>query len=101
MRMLPFDPIYRYMKANMEPVTIRSGNPYNTKRMCAYWGVDAGAFYRWRRRGELQVMTADQICVNLLGVHPSVVYGEQWWTIPDVRDDNGYRHTYKRFAEAG
>ena len=49
---------------------------------------------RWARvrlanakvRGFISAYTADEVCINLLGVHPCMVWGEAWW-LPVAADE--------------
>jgi hypothetical protein len=34
---------------------------------------------RWRRNGTLPISSADVICCDVLGVHPTAVYGMAWY----------------------
>jgi len=39
---------------------------------------------RWKRKG-LPIYTADKIACHI-GVHPSHIWGEEWWTASDLEN---------------
>lgn len=50
----------------------------------AMLGINAGTLQKWRN-GETQqglhYARADRIACNALGVHPTAIWGEQWWRV--------------------
>lgn len=43
-----------------------------------------GVIQRWKRKG-LSIYTADKIACHI-GVHPSHIWGEEWWTAGDLEN---------------
>jgi len=41
-------------------------------------GMSRREVHRWRHEG-IPTSHADRICCEALGVHPSVVWGDEWW----------------------
>lgn len=38
------------------------------------------AYCRARREGSLTPFAADRLAIRLLGLHPVLVWGDEWWT---------------------
>lgn len=53
------------------------------------------AWTRARTQGWVSIWMADELCVHLLGVHPSFLYGDGWWeTLATVDEARELRHPY-------
>lgn len=44
------------------------------------------AYQKAKLEGSLTVWQADELCIRLLGRHPSEVYGEAWWRSGSLLD---------------
>jgi hypothetical protein len=42
--------------------------------------------YRWRAQG-IPLYTADEVCCEVLGVHPHQVYGDRWFTFGEELEE--------------
>ena len=73
----------RPIRLSPEPlVRIVEGMP--CREAAALLGINAGTLQKWRN-GETQqglhYAKADQIACNALGVHPTAIWGKQWWQV--------------------
>jgi len=73
----------RPVRLSPEPlVKIVDGMP--CREAAAMLGINAGTLQKWRN-GETQqglhYAKADQIACNALGVHPTAIWGKQWWQV--------------------
>lgn len=86
-RWLPVEPIVRVVEERGGFAAVVPGGVATAS--------DAGAirrsYLRAKQAGTITDALADRLCVELLGLHPCEVYGEQWWQLdaPDSSEPQG------------
>lgn len=79
---VPFEPLRRYVESITRKHAWRPGgnnNDFLSQRGWVSGTWQAKAWDRARRCGRLTTTTADQLACDL-GVHPSEIWGEEWWS---------------------
>jgi len=73
----------RAPRLSPEPL-VRMVEGMTCRDAAAYLGVNAGTLQKWRNgetRQGLHYAKADTIACRALGVHPSAIWGREWWSL--------------------
>ncbi len=78
-RYLPWAPIDSMLRV------MYGDSSASMSEIAAHSGVGYRSWMRFNRSGRITIGSADRVCVKCLGLHPSLVYGDDWWAVRDVR----------------
>jgi hypothetical protein len=77
-------PLVEAVAQTLDPIHPYSPNALlgvGANRIAEVAGVNVRTVYRWwHDMHNVRPRTADAVCCNI-NVHPSEVYGEEWWTV--------------------
>ena len=81
---LPFEPLSRYLQHRHDI----ADEDWKTSVICHVTDVSRRRVETWRAGG-IPVDSADDIAIRCAGVHPCLIWGEDWWRLPIPDDEYG------------
>jgi len=94
-RYVPWEPLKRQMLLLWK----QQGHRSSQRALYDYFGINHRAYWRYEKSGRIEIYTADRICIDRLGMHPSSVYGQSWFDVPPVEYADEHAHTLRHRRE--
>lgn len=94
MNYLSWAPLYQYLDARFDPAFIQHRHLVGTD-IADILGVNPAQMMRWNQSGQIPFWDAD-VYASRLGIHPSLIWGEEYWTLMDVMTERAEASYHNR-----